>query len=198
MTSLADAKTACARQAAFEQRAWLLGAIWADLNGERRSIERNALPARLASRRVSSAVPLETYAADLMLCADDVWRVTRDDVGRHPAASVLQAPILAAFLPDLCRLLLGQPLLLPSIPVWWLGDPETLQVLAKDCRRFWLRDGFDTVGPRIDLAKTSVERRIRLQAVVGMDPARYIAGREFAWSAPLRRVTCDTARFSGG
>lgn len=191
MTSLADAKTACARQAALEQRARLLGAIWSDLQGEQRAPECNALPDRLLGKRVFTTLPLATYSADLMLCVDDVWRVTRDDIGRHPAAAVLQAPLLAAFLPSLCRLLLGQPLLLPSVPVWWLGDAATMRVLAQDCGRFWLRDGFDAGDQPVGLAKMPVAHRVRLQAIVDADPSRFIAGREPVWSAPVRRVTCD-------
>ena len=194
MTSLADAKAACARQAALEQRARLLRAIWADLHSERRVAERGTLPTRLLSRLVSVNAPLQNYAADLIFCPDGMWRVMRDDIGQHPAASVLEAPVLAVFLPRLCRLLLGQSLLLPSIPVWWLGDPETGQALAKDCRRFWLRDGFDGVDRPVGLAKLSAACRVRLQALVDADPARFIAGLQLAPSGPIRRVICDTVR----
>ena len=198
MTSLANATAACAWQESLAQRARLLGAIWADLQGERRILERNALPARLLGGRLPTTPPLENYAAHLTLCSDDVWRVTRDDIGWHPAAAVLQAPLLAAFLPGLCRLLFGQPLLLPSIPVWWLGDAETMRVLAHDGRRFWIRDGLNAGGLPVGLAEMSASRRASLQSIVSADPSRFIAGREPVWSAPTRRVTYDTARSNFG
>jgi uncharacterized circularly permuted ATP-grasp superfamily protein len=193
MTSLANATTACARQESLAQRARLLCAIWIDLQGERRVVERNALPARLLGGRVPTTSPLGNYAAHLTLCSDDIWRVTRDDVGRHPAASVLQAPLLAAFLPGICRLLFGQPLLLPSIPVWWLGDAETMRVLAHDGRRFWIRDGLNADASPVGLAEMSASCRASLQSIVSADPSRFIAGREPVWSAPTWRVTYDTA-----
>lgn len=188
MTSLANAKAAYARQAALEQRGRLLATLWADLQGERRVAECDALPARLLGDRVFTAQPLATYSVDLMLCSDDVWRVLRDDVGPHPAAAVLHAPLLAVFLPGLCRLLLGETLLLPSIPTLWLGDAATIRILARDCRRYWLKDGVDASGQTIDLTHMSVSHRIQLQSLVDADPGRFIAGRQTLQSAPTQRV----------
>lgn len=188
MTSLANAKAAYARQAALEQRGRLLAALWADLQGERRVIECDALPARLLGQWVFTAEPLATYSVDLILCNDAVWRVSRDDVGPHPAATVLQAPLLAVFLPALCRLLLGQTLLLPSIPILWLGDAATMRILAQNCGRYWLKDGVDASGQSIDLTHMSVDHRIHLQSVVDADPGRFIAGRQTLQSAPTQRV----------
>ena len=36
---------------------------------------------------------------------------------------LLETPGLLAFLPELCRRLLGEELLLPSVATWWCGDP---------------------------------------------------------------------------
>lgn len=188
MTSLANAKAAYARQTALEQRWRLLATLWADLQGERRVAECDALPARLLGQRVFNAQPLATYSVDLMLCSDDVWRVSRDDVGPHPAAIVLQAPLLAVFLPALCRLLLGQTLLLPSIPTLWLGDAATMRLLARDCGRYWLKDGVDASGQQIDLTHMSVNHRIQLQSIIDADPGRFVAGRQTPQSAPIQRV----------
>lgn len=188
MTSLANAKAAYARQAALEQRGRLLSTLWADLQGERRVAECDALPARLLGQRVFTAQPLATYSVDLMLCSDDVWRVSRDNVGPHPAATVLQAPLLAVFLPALCRLLLGQSLLLPSIPILWLGDAATMRILARNCGRYWLKDGVDASGQPIELTHMSVDHRIQLQSIVDADPGRFIAGRQTLQPAPTQRV----------
>ena len=40
---------------------------------------------------------------------------------------LLETPALAAFLPRLCRELLGEDLELASAPTWWCGDPESLR-----------------------------------------------------------------------
>ena len=40
----------------------------------------------------------------------------------------LESPALMAFLPEICRSLLGEELRLPSVPTWWCGRPS-------DCRQ---------------------------------------------------------------
>jgi uncharacterized circularly permuted ATP-grasp superfamily protein/uncharacterized alpha-E superfamily protein len=37
---------------------------------------------------------------------------------------ILESTALLAFLPELCRHLLGEELTLPSVPTWWCGDPK--------------------------------------------------------------------------
>ena len=188
MTSLANATAAYARQVALEQRGRLMATLWADLQGERRVAECDVLPARLLGERVFNAQPLATYSVDLMLCDDDVWRVSRDDVGPHPAATVLQAPLLAVFLPALCRLLLGQTLLLPSMPTLWLGDTATMRILARECGRYWLKDAVDASGQPVDLTHMSIPHRVQLQSIVNADPGGFVAGRQMFQSAPTQRV----------
>jgi len=39
---------------------------------------------------------------------------------------VLETPALLAYLPRLCRALLGEDLRLDSVPTWWCGDPDAL------------------------------------------------------------------------
>jgi uncharacterized circularly permuted ATP-grasp superfamily protein/uncharacterized alpha-E superfamily protein len=46
-------------------------------------------------------------------------------------SGLLETPGLLAFLPGLCRRLLGEELRLPSVTTWWCGDPKSLShVLA--------------------------------------------------------------------
>ena len=40
-------------------------------------------------------------------------------------SGILEHPALMAFLPNLCRELLGEDLLLPDIETWWCGDPQS-------------------------------------------------------------------------
>ena len=46
-------------------------------------------------------------------------------------SGLVESPALLAYLPALCRDLLGEDLQLPSVPTWWCGDPVALEhVLA--------------------------------------------------------------------
>lgn len=47
-------------------------------------------------------------------------------------SGILEHPALPAFMPSLCRELLGEELQIPDIPTWWCGDPESrVQVLDR-------------------------------------------------------------------
>ncbi|HEX2794420.1 MAG TPA: circularly permuted type 2 ATP-grasp protein [Croceicoccus sp.] len=48
-----------------------------------------------------------------------------------PGAGVVEARVMSAFLPALCRKLMGEPLKLPNAATWWCGQPkERSHVLA--------------------------------------------------------------------
>ena len=184
---------ACAPQGGLEQRARLLEAVWGDVLGERRAVRQGALPARLLpsagdGRRANP----QRYAADLTCCPDAVWRVARDRVGQHPGARLLEAPVLAAFLPCLCRLLLGETLVLASLPTWWMGEKEIWRLLASDSRRFSIRDAFDPESPPVDLAELHAVRRHRLQERVEAEPWSFVAGLSLKTRLSNQRVTYDT------
>jgi uncharacterized circularly permuted ATP-grasp superfamily protein/uncharacterized alpha-E superfamily protein len=52
-------------------------------------------------------------------------------VANSLGSGLLETPALLAFLPALCRFLLGEELRLPSVATWWCGDPRSCEhVLA--------------------------------------------------------------------
>lgn len=50
-------------------------------------------------------------------------------------SGILEHPALPAFLPQICRHLLGESLLLPDIPTWWCGDADSLVQVLNDLDR---------------------------------------------------------------
>jgi uncharacterized circularly permuted ATP-grasp superfamily protein/uncharacterized alpha-E superfamily protein len=46
-------------------------------------------------------------------------------------SGLIEAPALLAFLPGLCRTLLGEELELPSVATWWCGDPPALEYVLE-------------------------------------------------------------------
>ncbi len=50
-------------------------------------------------------------------------------------SGILEHPALTAFLPRICQQLLGEALLLPDIPTWWCGDPESLDHVLNNLDR---------------------------------------------------------------
>ena len=44
---------------------------------------------------------------------------------------VIETPALLAFLPGLCRALLGEELRLPSVATWWCGQADEFELRAR-------------------------------------------------------------------
>jgi uncharacterized circularly permuted ATP-grasp superfamily protein/uncharacterized alpha-E superfamily protein len=69
--------------------------------------------------------PLE-LRSDSFLGLPGLVEVTRSGtvaVANGLGSGLLESPALLAFLPRLCRELLGEELRLPSVPAWWCGSP---------------------------------------------------------------------------
>ncbi len=59
-----------------------------------------------------------------------------------PGSGILQTPALHAYLPSLCRLLLNEELLLPSVPTHWCGDPQFLETSLLNLRSLVIKSAF--------------------------------------------------------
>ncbi|MDE0775030.1 MAG: circularly permuted type 2 ATP-grasp protein [Nocardioides sp.] len=102
-------------------------------------------------------------------------------------AGVLENPALHAYMPALCEELLGEPLRLASVPTWWCGDPDGLE-LVQD--RLDGSDGFivraidEPTGSLLDLTRDELVGRL-LAA-----PHRYVGQERLPLSqAPAWRRT---------
>jgi len=75
-----------------------------------------------------------------------------------PGAGVVEAPALAAFLPRLAQVLLGEPLRIPNVATWWCGQAS---------ERDFVREHVDTlaIGPAFGLSVPAIPHgRARLAA----------------------------------
>jgi uncharacterized circularly permuted ATP-grasp superfamily protein/uncharacterized alpha-E superfamily protein len=62
----------------------------------------------------------------------DAWAHGGLEMTNWPGVEVLESRAFAAFMPRLCKLLLGESLLLPNVATWWCGQPgEAAEVLAR-------------------------------------------------------------------
>jgi uncharacterized circularly permuted ATP-grasp superfamily protein/uncharacterized alpha-E superfamily protein len=60
----------------------------------------------------------------------------------NPVGSgLMETPVFAAFYDRLCERLLGESLLLPSLPTWWTGEPEAQSIVAERLREL---EGYKT------------------------------------------------------
>jgi uncharacterized circularly permuted ATP-grasp superfamily protein/uncharacterized alpha-E superfamily protein len=90
-----------------------------------------------------------------------------------PGSGLAEAPGLAAFLPGLCRRLLGQDLQLASQPTLWLGEGAVVRTVLRDLEGWLVRKATDGNTPPVVPMLLSVTERATLAAAIDADPAAY-------------------------
>ncbi len=91
-------------------------------------------------------------------------------------SGLIDSGALAAFMPALCRSLLGEPLLMPDVPTLWAGNPDQRETLLRGLREFVVRSAFSAADSReVVAADLSAEELERLAARIVSDPISYAA-----------------------
>ena len=57
-------------------------------------------------------------------------------------SGLMESPGMLAYLPALCRHVLGEDLKIPSVPTWWCGDPVSLDHVLSNLRRMVIKPTF--------------------------------------------------------
>lgn len=97
-------------------------------------------------------------------------------------AALAESPALLPFLPQLCRHLLDEELLLPSAPTWWCGQPEGLRYVLDHLDSVFLKPAFSghsfsrpEMTEFFDARRRSVETRTRLLERLRAFPHAFVA-----------------------
>ena len=90
-------------------------------------------------------------------------------------SGVLEAPALAAYLPDLALRLLGEPLALGSVPTLWLGQGRAESIVRRDLLRWLIRPALDGTAPAVAPGAMSPQDRDTLAAAIARAPGDYAA-----------------------
>ncbi len=91
-------------------------------------------------------------------------------------AGVLESGALLGYLPQLAERLLGEPLKLPSVATWWLGEPAAFDDAWERLDRLLIKPLDRASGMRALFgADLSAAERDALRARVAMHPQRYVA-----------------------
>lgn len=96
-------------------------------------------------------------------------------LGNSIGSCLAESPILLSFLPSVCRHLLGQDLLLPSVATWWCGDQRALQYVTENLEKLVIRSAFrpDRETP-IHPARMSKEEQTQLVARLRSNPSMFV------------------------
>ena len=98
-------------------------------------------------------------------------------------SGVLEHPGLMAFLPALCRQLLGEDLLLPHLRTWWCGRAEDRAFVTANLEQLVIKPASGRTDaapePRVLFGRNlDAEARGRLIARIEAEPHRYVAQEE--------------------
>jgi uncharacterized circularly permuted ATP-grasp superfamily protein/uncharacterized alpha-E superfamily protein len=123
----------------------------------------DVLVRRLDSRMID---PLELDAGSLLGVPGlmDAARAGALRITNDPGSALVEAPALAAWLPALSLRVLGERLLLPSLPTMWLGDRRARELVRQDPARWLIRSATNGNTPGAVLADLGEPERADLLA----------------------------------
>ncbi len=91
-------------------------------------------------------------------------------------SGLVETPALMAFLPELCRHLLGEELRAPSVRTWWCGHETSRKFVLANLPRLVIGPTVPRVGHKpIHGASLDNQRRARLAAEINEHPTRFVA-----------------------
>ncbi|HEY6077384.1 MAG TPA: circularly permuted type 2 ATP-grasp protein [Polyangiaceae bacterium] len=109
----------------------------------------------------------------------------------NPLGAVIgETPAFKAYLPALCKHLLGEPLALESVPTLWCGDPESLREVLSHPDEFVIKPAFgDRRGEPYFPAQLSSDARRELFDRLRVHSGDFVAERwpELSWLPVLER-----------
>lgn len=66
-------------------------------------------------------------------------------VANMPGSAVMQTPAFMPYLPALCRHILGEELITPSVRTWWCGDPESRRYVLEHLDELVIKEAFPVI-----------------------------------------------------
>ncbi|MEZ6064813.1 MAG: circularly permuted type 2 ATP-grasp protein [Planctomycetaceae bacterium] len=105
-------------------------------------------------------------------------------VSNRPGCGLLEAPAFMAYLPGLCRELLGDELITPSIATWWCGDPQALDYAFGRFEDLVIKPALQASGGTEVLpGEMTAVQQAELKAQILSRPHAYVAQETVARSA---------------
>ncbi len=138
------------------------------------------LPVEVLYRRV------EDHTADPVELASDsvggvsglleVIRSNRVAVANSLGSAIVESPLMLAFLPAICRSLLGRDLIMPSIATWWCGASESRKFVLANLDNLLIRPAYRVADESpIQPELLSKMERQRLVEQINAEPASFVA-----------------------
>ncbi|HSH73892.1 MAG TPA: circularly permuted type 2 ATP-grasp protein [Methylophilaceae bacterium] len=97
-------------------------------------------------------------------------------VANSLGSNLLQSGALLGFLPNLCKRLLGESLLMPSVATWWCGEPQALETVIANLSKLVIKPAFPQIRdtPIFGEDLNATERNALIQKLRD-NPQNYVA-----------------------
>lgn len=93
-----------------------------------------------------------------------------------PGSRIVETPVFMAFLPKLCRLLLGEDLRIPSIATWWCGDDEQRKFVLRAFDSLVVKPAFSSSGgDEFIVSELAPAERQKLRERIEQRPSQFVA-----------------------
>ena len=138
-------------------------------------------PVDVIFRRLDDSLcdPLELRSSSLLGTAGlvEAARAGTVTIGNALGSGALETVAIMAFLPDLCRELLGETLALPSVTTWWCGQPKALQHVLEHLDHLVIKRTFPSSGNRQPIfgGRLTAAEQAALAAEMRTRPAEFVA-----------------------
>ncbi len=160
---------------------------------------RGLLPVHVILRRMDDSFcdPLELFGESALGVAGLVQAVRAGNVAVANAlgSGLLETAATMAFLPALCRELLGDELLMPSVATWWCGQERERAYVRDHLENLVVKPTFSGPGQSREVVfggELSGEKREALQREIDAAPHRYVAQERVALSTAPTAVEGGT------
>jgi len=97
-------------------------------------------------------------------------------------SGVLETPALMAYMPQLCRYMLGEDLRIESARTWWCGDPRSLDHVLAHLPDMVIKPAFPGAASPVVVGELDVDRQVKLEALLRAKPSAYVGQERFALS----------------
>lgn len=138
------------------------------------------LPVEVLYRRIEdhTADPVELDESSFGGVAGllEVIRSGRVALANSLGSAIVESPIMLSFLPGICRSLMGQDLILPSVSTWWCGAEDSRRFVLANLDKLLIRYAY-RVGdePPMQPERMSKLERQALVERISASPASYVA-----------------------
>lgn len=102
-------------------------------------------------------------------------------------SGLVESPVFMAFLPRLCKALLGEELLLPGIATWWCGEPNSLDRVLANHDQLVLSNAYRARGRGYSSDKRlNAEPADQVRERIAENPSQYVGQERLALSTVPR------------